>query len=434
MVDYNIQVKIDPAGARTGGRAVRKELSGIDRAAQNVRKSLLGLFAGTALIVGLRSSIRLLASYGQEMSTVRAITGATENQFQLLNEQAKELGVTTRFSASEAASGMTFLARAGFSVQEVYDTLPSALQLAQVGNLELARSADIASNVLKGFRLNTEESGRVVDVLAKAANSSNTSVEQLGQALSFVAPVAAGLNINLEETTAAIGALSDAGIQSTRAGTGLRRVLAELESPGTRAREIFRALQVDIESVRPSSVGLSSALRILAESGLTAGQALEIFGQRGGPAFAVLASSIPSIESLNEKLENAEGSAERMALIMDDNLNGALLALKSAVEGTIVELGDAGLTGAIKSAIAVLTEFFRFLATNADIILSVFTSLVFVIGTKYALQAVPLAIAATQRLTFAIAKNPIGFLATVLTTAIVLLVQFADKIKLGEMD
>jgi len=431
MVDYNIQVKIDPTGAKSGGDQVEGALLDIDKVANRVKRNVAGLFGGAALVAGVRASVRLLRDYGQEMSTVRAVTGATGTQFELLNDQAKELGQSTRFSAAEAASGMTFLARAGFEVQEIYEALPGTLQLAQAGNLGLARSADIASNVLQGFRLETDQTGRVVDVLAKASNSSNTSVEQLGQALSFVAPVAAGLNISLEQTTAAIGALSDAGIQGSRAGTGLSRVLAELESPGTRAQEIFGALGVSMDQVRPSSAGLTGALKALTDAGLTTAQALEIFGQRGGPAFAVLASSIPNVETLEEKLNNAAGTAERMALIMDDNLNGAALAFRSAVQGLVLELGDQGIVAALKGAIAGLTEFFRFLTANADKIFDVFQGLVILIGVRLALGAVPAAISAIKTLTLVIAANPIGFVVTALTTAVVLLIGFADKISLG---
>src|SRR5690554_5207658 len=178
--------------------------------------------------------INLMADFGQEMSTVRAITGATDAQFEQLQNTARELGATTRFSASEAAAGIQFLARAGFEVDDILASIEGTLQLAQAGAMGLAEAADIASNVLTGFRLNAAETSRVVDVLALASNSSNTNVSQLGQAMSMVAPVAAGLGVSVEEASAAIGALSDAGIQSSRAGTGLRRVLSSLESPSSK--------------------------------------------------------------------------------------------------------------------------------------------------------------------------------------------------------
>jgi len=431
MVDYNINVKIDPNRAEQGSKRVNKSLESMEKRAKRLERLFTKVFGGIAIAAGVRASIRLLRDYSQEMSTMRAITGATQTQFESLNEKAKQLGITTRFSAREAAAGMTFLARAGFSVQETLDTIGPTLQLAQAGNLGLARSADIASNVLKGFRLETDQSGRVVDVLAKAANSANTDVEQLGQALSFVAPVAAGLNISLEQTVAAIGALSDAGIQGSRAGTGLSRVLAELESPADKTRQIFAAMGVDIAKVKPSTVGLTAALKELESAGISTGTALEIFGQRGGPAFAVLAASIGDIETLEEKLDNAGGTAERVAAIMDDNLNGAALAFRSALEGLVIELGDSGVTGALKALFAYMTIGIRKLAEHTDEIIDVFQGFAAVLSIRLARQAIPAAIRSIRMLTIAIAANPIGAIIVVLAVATALLIGFADKIGLG---
>lgn len=432
MVDYNINVKINPNAAERGGKRVEKSMESMEARAKRLERLFTRVFGGIAIAAGVRASIRLLRDYSQEMSTLRAITGATGTQFESLNEKAKALGISTRFSAREAAAGMTFLARAGFSVQETLDTIGPTLQLAQAGNLGLARSADIASNVLKGFRLETDQSGRVVDVLAKAANSANTDVEQLGQALSFVAPVAAGLNISLEQTVAAIGALSDAGIQGSRAGTGLSRVLAELESPADKTRQIFASMGVDISKVKPSAVGLTAALKELESAGISTGTALEIFGQRGGPAFAVLAASIGDIETLEEKLDNAGGTAERVAAIMDDNLNGAALAFRSALEGLVIELGDSGVTGALKSLFAYLTVAIRELSEHTDAVIDVIQGFAAVLSIRLARQAIPIAISSINRLTIAIAANPIGAIIVALTVATALLIGFADKIGLGE--
>ena len=228
----------------------------------------------TAGLSGVGRGISVLADFGQAMSTVQAITRATDSQFTALEERARDLGATTRFSATQAAEGMLFLARAGFGVDDVLASIEGTLQLAQAGALDLGQAADIASNVLTGFRLETDQTARVVDVLAKAANSSNTTVGQLGDALKFVAPVAAGLGIEVEETTAAIAALSNAGLQSSLAGTGLRRVLSELESPASKTRSVLAELGITVEQVRPSTVGLNQALTTLARAGIDTGQAL----------------------------------------------------------------------------------------------------------------------------------------------------------------
>lgn len=366
MTDFRIRVVVDPSGAQRGTRRVGRELEGVERRANRLRQTLTRTFAllgGGALLIG---GVRTLASFGQEMSTVQAISRATGDEFRALTEEAQRLGTTTRFAASEAAQGMTFLARAGFDATETLETIDDTLRLAQAGALGLGQAADIASNVLTGFRLQTSEATRVVDVLALAANSANTDVSQLGQAIKFVGPVAAGVGVELEETTAAIAALSNAGLQASLAGTGLRRVLAELESPAEKTRQIFSDLGISAEEVRVSQVGLTEALRVLADAGVDTGTALEIFGQRGGPAFEVLRTSIPSIEGMTVALGDADGTAQRIAETMDDNLNGALLAVRSAFEGLILAFGQAGTTGGLETALRGLASVLRTLAQNID--------------------------------------------------------------------
>lgn len=350
------------------GTAARRAQGGV----QLLRRAL-GLLGG-ALI--LTNAIRTLAEFGQAMSTVKAITEATEDQFRMLSAEAERLGATTRFSATQAAEGLLFLARAGFDTAQALGAIEGTLQLAQAGALDLGRAADIASNILKGMRLEVSQTGRVVDVLAKAANSANTTVEQLGTAMKFVAPVASGLGVGLEEVTAAMAALSDAGLQASMAGTGLRRTLSELESPSGKTLRIFRSLKVSADEVRISQVGLIAAVQRLGEAGITTGQALEIFGDRGGPAFEVLSSSIPSVIKMRQKLIEAGDTAKDVAKIMDDNLNGALLAVKSGYEAMIIAMGKAGADNALTDSLNRLASLLRFVAgdveflTNALLILA----------------------------------------------------------------
>ena len=300
------------------------------------------------------------------MSTVQAVTGATTEQFRELNEEARRLGETTRFSATEAANAMTFLARAGFDTGEVLATIEGTLRLAQAGAIGLAEAADISSNVLTGFRLEVEQMARVVDVMALATNRSNQNIQQLGDALKFVGPVAAGLNADFEEIVAALGALSDAGLQGSLAGTGLRRVLSELEAPAQKTLEIFKALGVSVNDVRPSVVGVTDAIERLAKAGLDTGLALEIFGDRGGPAFEVLSSNIPKVRELAAALKEAEGTATSMAAIMDDNLNGALLRVRSALESVVLSFGELGSSSIITQSLNGVADALRFIATNME--------------------------------------------------------------------
>jgi len=430
VVDFRIQVIIDPGKATAGARRVRGELDRTTTSAKTLGSTLRRAFAVVASGAAIASVTRTLAGFSQEMSTVGAISQATAEQFAQLEETAISLGTNTRFSATQAAEGMTFLARAGFETDEVLGSIEGTLQLAQAGALGLGEAADIASNVLKGMRLEVEETGRVVDVLAAAANSSNTTVSQLGQALKFVAPVAAGVGVSVEDTTAAISALSDAGLQASTAGTGLRRVLATLEQGGPALEGALRGTGVTLDDVKVSSVGLTTALENIGKAGIDTGTALQIFGQRGGPAFEVLRTAGGDIRTFADELRNAGGTAERVADAMDDNLQGSLLALKSAFEGVILRVGQQGAQGALRSFVDALTRGLRAVADNADLFVKAMQGVVFVLSVSLARRAIPAAISGIKALGVAIATNPIGAIATALTLAIGALIAFRDELTL----
>ncbi len=373
MVDFNVRVVITSNTA--GARVVRGELNSLNTAGDRLKRTLTGAFGVLGAGVAIRSTVGTLANFSQEMSTVAAISEATGEEFAKLQEEAIQLGTNTRFSATQAAEGMTFLARAGFSAAESLETIDDTLRLAQAGALDLGRAADIASNVLQGFRLETDQAARVVDVLADAANSANTNVGQLGDALKFVAPVAAGLGVEVEETTAAISALSNAGLQASLAGTGLRRVLATLEQGTPQLEAALAGTGVTLEDVRVSTEGFLPALKALERAGIDTGVALEVFGQRGGPAFEVLRSSIGDIEEFTTNLKGAQGTAEQIAEVMDDNLNGAILATRSALQGLVLRLGEVGAQDFLVGFFNTLTVSLRFLADNAAVVGVVLSSL-----------------------------------------------------------
>ena len=342
MAEYRINVTVDPSRAKRGAAQVGQALDRTGGRADRLRLLLVRVGGVLSATFGAAAVVRTIASFGTAMSTVRAVTGATTEEFARLRATARKLGSETRFTATQAADGMAFLARAGFDTNEVLASIGGTLALATAGALDLARAADIASNILQGFRLETNETGRVVDVLAFAANNSNTNVEQLGEAMKFVAPVAAGLGVSIEEAAAAVGVLSDNGLQASLAGTGLRRVLSELESPAKKTADILQELGLTTADVRVSQVGLTTALERLTTAGLDTGQALELFGDRGGPAFEVLSSGIPRVIELTSELGNAAGEAQRASDIMDDNLEGAFRRTLSAASDLAIAFGDLG--------------------------------------------------------------------------------------------
>lgn len=337
-----------------------------DRVARRVASSLKSMAAAYVSFQGLSAVSREISGLESTLSAVEAVTGATASQMEALTASARKLGATTVFSAREAAQGMEFLGRAGFNTQEIISAMPGLLSLASAGALELGRAADIASNVLSGFQLSAEESNRVADVLASSAASANTSVEQLGEAMTYVAPVAAGFGKSVEETAAAVGILGNAGIQASMAGTGLRQIFARLADVTPQAEIAIRSLGLSVAELNPETNSTLEIVGKLADAGISAGQALAIFGDRAGPAVLALTSQRGDLEELVQKLQGASGSAERMAKTMSDNLEGDVKSFGSAIAELTQKLGDSGLRGAMRGVVQEGTQFARYLSSIVE--------------------------------------------------------------------
>ena len=294
--------------------------------------------AAFAALKGTVGSITSGLNFEDALLGLEAITRANADEMARLKDQAAELGKSTRFSATQAADAMRFLGMAGFSTASIMESLPGTLDLAAAGQLDLAEAADIASNILTGMGLAASDMARVSDVLAAAASRSNTSVNQLGEAMKYVAPVAAAAGTSLEEATAAIGALSDAGIQADMAGTSLRGILsslanaakaAKLEALGVQTKDATGNMLplVDIlDQLRGRLDGLGSADKLARIS--------EIFDARQAAGIAALVNDeqIAKIRRLTGELQNSQGEAKRMATTMESGVGGAMRRAQAAMQ------------------------------------------------------------------------------------------------------
>lgn len=330
-----------------------------EKATDKLTTTFKRLVAAAATMAVVKQVTGLLGEYEATMSGVRAVTQASEADMAQLSATARELGATTRFSAREAAEGMRLLGQAGFKTTQIIAAMPGMLDLAVAGELSIADAADIASASLAGFRMRADESGRVADVLATAASSTNTNVFQLGDAMKYVAPIAASMGLSIEQTAAAVGVLSNAGLQGSMAGTGLRQVLSSLANPTKEAMDVLRAYGLTVQEVNPATTDLATIMGKLQKVGLNAADALTIFGDRGAPAVLALTNQVGSLRDLNTQMDKAGGSAKRMAGVIGDNWKGDLLGLKSAVEELALKLGDAGLTSSMREATQGATDFVR---------------------------------------------------------------------------
>lgn len=402
MTDFRINVVVDPSRVPAGTRSVERELTRVENRANRVQRSFVRMLAPLAGGAAIFGAVRSIAQFEESLATARAVTDATGEQFEQLRDRALELGATTRFSAREAADGLVLLARAGFTVDESLESVDDTLRLAQAASIGLAEAADITANVLRGFRLEVSQTERVTDALVAVSNNANTTVSELGQGLKFVAPIAATLGRSVEETSAALGVLADAGLKATLGGTGLRRVLGELASPSDQLRQLLEGAGVALEDVNPKTNDLADVIAALAETSISAGEALEIFGQRGAPAVLNLVANVDRLQRLNGQLANNEGVTRRVAETLDNTLNGALFRARSALDALVQSFGQEGGSQAFVNALDGIAAALRFVAENMDVVLNITTALTALIATRLVASLVSGAIPALRALAFSL--------------------------------
>lgn len=341
-------------------KALKQSDSAINEFARNTSRTLnsvgssftnLGRKATTALTLPLLGIAAAATKIGIEFETqfnkVIALTNATEDEVKALREEIKRLGAETPFTARQVAEAFQFLALAGFSAAEAIQAAEGTLQLAQAGSLDLASAADIATNILKAFRLEVEDLGRVNDVLAFTASNANTNIQEFSEAAKIAAPVAAELNIPIEELSTSIGFLADAGIKGSLAGTALRRGLLNLSAPTEAQAAEMERLNINAFDLEGNFVGLNNIIGEL-EVGLEGAtqeqkaQTLELlFGARAVSSFAVLLNDgKEKLDDFTEALENSNGEAKRMAETNMQGAPGAVARFKSSLEALFITISE----------------------------------------------------------------------------------------------
>jgi hypothetical protein len=264
-------------------------------------------------------SVKVFSDFEAQMSQVKAVTGASASEFEMLKKNAETLGASTAFTATEVAQLQTEFGKLGFTATEIDKVTESTLYLAQIAGSDLATAAGVAGGTLRGFGLDASETGRVADVMAMAFNKSGLDMESFADSMKYVAPVAKVANISLEETTAALGILSDNNIKGSQAGTSMRRILSELgKESGTLAEKI--------EKVSKRGISLENAMD---EVGMSAQTAL-----------IVLQQNADKLPALTQALENSSGEAKKFADVVRDNLGGTMDEFMGSLEALALSIGQ----------------------------------------------------------------------------------------------
>ena len=326
-----------------------KNLSG---SFKNLGRQLAGAFAiGSATAIfasAVKSAVNVAKNFESQMSRVRAITGATSKDFERLSDNAKKLGSSTRFTATQVAELQEEFAKLGFSTTEILNATEATLSLATATGSDLAESANVAGAVLRAFGLDAEETQRVVDVMALSFSKSALNMTDFSEAMKFVAPIAKSANIEIETVTALLGKLADSGLRGSIAGTGLKNLLAELsnESSGL-AKKVGFAVK--------NSNDLTRAFEVLATKNIDLTEALALTDRRSAAAFTTLIRGAEDVKVLNDELLNATGSAKEMADIMENNFKGSVTRLSSAWEGLMLNIAESN--GTLKIFVDLMTDY-----------------------------------------------------------------------------
>ena len=309
------------------------------------------------------AAVKTAADFDSAMSQVAAVSGATGKDFDALRNKAREMGAKTKFSATEAAEAMNYMAMAGWKTEDMLDGIEGVMNLAAASGEDLAATSDIVTDALTAFGLSAKDSGHFADILAAASSNANTNVSMMGETFKYCAPIAGALGFSAEDTAEAIGLMANAGIKSSQAGTALRTIMnnlaGDVKISGKAIGDVTIATTNADSSMRDLSDILAdcrSAFGNLTES--EKAQAAEsLVGKNAMSGFlALMNAGEDDIAKLSSAIDNCDGSAEKMAMTMQDNLAGQLTILKSQLQELAISFGDI-LMPAIRSIVSKLQGF-----------------------------------------------------------------------------
>ena len=344
--------KIDVAG---------QKMETVGNSIAGAGKKMMGV---TTVIGGVGvAAVKTAADFDSAMSQVAAVSGATGKDFDALRNKAREMGAKTKFSATEAAEAMNYMAMAGWKTEDMLDGIEGVMNLAAASGEDLATTSDIVTDALTAFGLSAKDSGHFADILAAASSNANTNVSMMGETFKYCAPIAGALGFSAEDTAEAIGLMANAGIKSSQAGTALRTIMnnlaGDVKISGKAIGDVTIATTNADGSMRDLSDILAdcrSAFGNLTES--EKAQAAEsLVGKNAMSGFlALMNAGQGDIDKLSSAIDNCDGSAEKMAMTMQDNLAGQLTILKSQLQELAISFGDI-LMPAIRSIVSKLQGF-----------------------------------------------------------------------------
>lgn len=341
-----------------------------------------GAFFGVSL--GLTDTINTQKDFEAAMSQVQATSGADADEMERLTKKAEEMGATTKFTASDSAEAMNYMAMAGWKTEDMLDGITGIMNLAAAANEDLGTTSDIVTDALTAFGLSASDSGRFADVLAQASANANTNVSMLGESFKYVAPVAGAMKYSVEDVSLALGLMANASVKGSQAGTSLKTSIANMAAPTdkmqgamdkygislTKRNGEMKSFKEVLDMLRANLGGLSETEQTAAAS--------TIFGKEAmAGMLAIINASTEDYEKLTRAIYNADGATEKMANTQLDNLSGSIKLLQSAVDGVKISFGKRlnpyvrsvaeGLTAAMPDIEAAMSDFMDFVDRKYDV-------------------------------------------------------------------
>ena len=344
--------KIDEAGKKI--EAFGDSVTSAGKAVMPASMAVAGLGA---------AAVKTAADFDSSMSKVAAVSGATGDDLDALRDKAREMGAKTKFSASEAADAMNYMAMAGWKTEDMLEGIEGIMNLAAASGEDLATTSDIVTDALTAFGLSAQDSGHFADILAAASSNANTNVSMMGETFKYCAPIAGALGFSAEDTAEAIGLMANAGIKGSQAGTALRTIMnnltGDIKLSGSALGEVTIATTNADGSMRDLSDILADcrgAFSQLSESEQAAA-AEALVGKNAMSGFlALMNAGEGDIEKLSSAIANCDGTAEHMAETMQDNLAGQLTILKSQLQELAISFGEM-LMPAIRAIVSKIQAF-----------------------------------------------------------------------------
>lgn len=360
-LSYDGSLKFDTA---IDDKGIQEGMQNIGNVAQKGMKAAAAAIGGAvaALTAMGTASVKVGASFEAGMSKVQAISGASGEDLQALTEKAKEMGASTKFSATESANAFEYMAMAGWKTEDMLSGIEGIMNLAAASGEELATTSDIVTDALTAFGLSASDSGHFADILAQASSNANTNVGLMGETFKYVAPLAGALGYSAEDTATAIGLMANAGIKGSQAGTALRSIMTRLVKPTKESSTAMKDLGLSVTDSSGKMKPLNEIVKDMRSkfAGLTEAEKGTYAAMLGGQEamsglLAIVNAADSDFGKLEEAIYSCNGAAAQMADTMNDNLQGSVTILQSGLEGLGISVYEI-FEGTMKDGVSAATK------------------------------------------------------------------------------